>query len=377
MHKSVFLIPLILALFSCGTSPSTGKSLEQSVYSWIVSVQMDNGLLPSTENGPIISLYDNALAAMSFALMGDFPRAGKILDFFTSRIDTELNQAPGGFAQFRDRKGGLPAEGPHRWMGDNAWLLLAVNNYHAMTGSDKYKRLAAALETWLRSLQDGDGGLWGGYDRSGTHIPKITEGMIDAFNAVPGYDAFHSSLLHFLKTSRWDAADRMLISWPSPPHPNYKYALDMCSWGFCSFPDFPVSVLEQADRFLTVKTSAVTGLPVTGYCLDEDRDNVFLEGTGQMAVAFATAGNEVKAGFFLKELEKGMAVSAAHAGLKGLPYTTNGGTTYASTPLWEGAEKLICVSSSAWYLFGRMKFDPFAVGRNKRIPAGDKFWMAE
>jgi cellulose synthase operon protein B len=374
MTKQIALIPLILALFSCGTSPSPGKSLQQSVYSWIVSVQRNNGLLPTTENGPVVSLYDNALAAMTFTLMGDFDRAEKILDFFEARIDSELNRSPGGFAQFRDRQGDPPPEGLHRWMGDNAWLLLAVNNYHALTGSQRYSRLAAALESWLRSLQDKDGGLWGGYDRNGTRIPKITEGMIDAFNAVPGYDEFHSSLLLYLKTSRWDSVGQMLVSWPLPPHPHFRYALDMCSWGFCAFQDFPVSVLDQAERFLTVKTSAITGVPVTGYCLDEDLDNVFLEGTGQMAVAFAAAGNIGKAGFFLGELEKGMAVSPANAGLKGLPYTTNGGTTYGPTPLWEGADKLICVSSSAWYLFGKKRFDPFAIGREKRIPLKDKFW---
>ena len=71
-------------------------------------------------------------------------------------------------------------------MGDNAWLLIALNNYYSWIDTDRYDALKNELESWIRSLQDVDGGLIGGFNADGTEIGKITEGNIDAFNAVDG-----------------------------------------------------------------------------------------------------------------------------------------------------------------------------------------------
>jgi hypothetical protein len=343
------------------------------VYNWLINNQLENGLLETSENSNLVSLYDNALAVMAFSIMGDFDKAEKTLDYFADNI-AEVKTAPGGFGQFRKKTGKLPAEGSRRWMGDNAWLLLAINNYHSLAKNNKYHILAQELEAWLRSLQDKDGGLIGGFEHDGRPITKVTEGMIDALNAVEGYDSFHSSLLAYLKTERWDAADGLLISWPDPPHPNYKYALDLVTWGYCSLQDFPVSVLKEADRFLNSKTSTVNQAVIEGYCMDEDNDTVWFEGTGQMAVAFNTAGLFSEANKYLSEMERGILISNNYKNSVGFPYTTNLGTSYGDGELWTGADENICVSSNVWYLFGVKRFNPFDISRNKPIPEQDKFW---
>lgn len=343
-----------------------------SVYSWLTNMQQANGLLLSSEGGKLVSLYDNALAAMAFTSYGDFGKAEKIFDFFTGRIESELLKSPGGFGQMRTTDGIPVDNSPHRWLGDNAWLLIALNNYHHAAQNTKYQSLETALTNWITSLQDADGGLWGGYAANGTRISKIAEGNIDAFNAVPGYTSFHQKLLAYLKNVRWDQTDKLLIAWAE--NLKYKYALDLQSWGYCTFEDFPTDVLSKASRFKTTQTSTITKKPISGYCFDEDRDVVWLEGTGQMAVAFIKAKREKEAQMYLQEMKKNLIKSTSFPGSYALPYSANFGTSYGSDALWTGVNTNSAVSSTVWYLFGMLRFDPLALGYSKNIPAEDKFW---
>lgn len=343
-----------------------------SVYSWFIHMQQPNGLLLSSEQGKNVSLYDNALAALVFTSYGDYERAEKIFDFFDSKLPTEMLVSPGGFSQMRTVDGFPVDNMPKRWLGDNAWLLIALNNYHHTTHNSKYSNLASALSSWIISLQDADGGLWGGYDAKGNRISKIAEGNIDAFNAIEGYTDFHQKLLGYFKAVRWDATDQLLIAWAE--NPPYKYALDLHPWGYCTFENFPQTVLLKADRYLNTQVSTANNLQITGYCFDEDKDVVWLEGTGQMAVAFIKAGMEDQAQRFLLEMKKGMVKSELYPGSYALPYTVNYGSSYADDVLWPGVDTNPAVSSTAWYLFAAKRFDPLSLGYKKNIPEAHRFW---
>ena len=354
-------------LFEANRIPDATEAM---LFNWFSQQQLDNGLLESAENGNIVSLYDNALAAMVFMLRGNVPRAEKIFDFFNARITTELKSGPGGFSQLRDRNG---TPNNHRWMGDNAWLLIALNTYKSLTGNSTYDPLAAELSNWLIGLQDSDGGLFAGYDASGALMNyKVTEGNIDAFNAISGYTTFHSRLLGFLKRDRWDAATQSLVSWPG--NPPYLFALDLHPWSYSIFEQFPVATLTEARRFLTTQT-ATNGVEVTGYCFDEDKDAVWPEGTGQMAVAFGLASMTQEKELHLSELKKLLIQSQVHANAAGFPYASNPATGYGGDALWPGADTNIALSGAAWYLFAAFDFNPFAAGRRKDIPAGERFWV--
>ncbi|MEK6152213.1 hypothetical protein WIW50_03095 [Flavobacteriaceae bacterium 3-367] len=339
---------------------------------WLAQIQQPNGLLESSENTNFVSLYDNALAALIFTSQGDLERAERIFDFFDLRREAELLQGHGGFFQFRDAAG---ENGNRSWMGDNVWLLIALNNYHTYTGNQRYSPLAQELETWIRSLQDEDGGLWGGYNADGTRIPKVTEGIITAFNAVAGYDAFHKNILAYLKQQRWDIEAKTLIA--SPETPAYNFALDLHSLGYSILKDFPEDVLLMADRYRTTQTATVTGEEISGYCFDEDKDVIWLEGTAQMAFAFQLAGMPSVSDELLAEIEKTFITSVSLEASSGIPYTTNQGTTYGATRLWDHADLTPALSSNAWYLFTKLNFDPFELQREKEIPPSDKFWLLE
>lgn len=379
LYSRFFLFLLIGLFVSSGCK--NGKVTEvpassvkvDSVYSWVCNMQMENGLLKSSEGGRYVSLYDNSLAALVFMAYGDFSRAEKIFDFFEGQMESELLVYPGGFGQMRTSDG-IPVENkPRRWLGDNAWLLIALNNYHQLAQNNKYKNLETALTDWIVSLQDTDGGLWGGFNEKGSRITKIAEGNIDAFNAIPGYTDFHRKLLMHFDQVRWDKREKLLIAWAD--NPEYRYALDLHSWGYCVFEDFPENVLRKANRFITSRKSTQTKHTIHGYCFDEDRDVVWIEGTGQMAVAFIKAKKEKDAQTYLSSMEKNLLPSKLFPGTYGLPYTANFGTDYGNEMLWEGVDTNIALSSTAWYLFGKLRFDPLELGYKKNIPEEDKFWL--
>jgi len=347
------------------------SEIEIEILNWFDNQQLSNGLLESIENGNVVSLYDNALASMVFMLQEDYEKAENIFNFFNARIDSELKNDVGGFSQLRDRNG-MPNN--HRWMGDNAWLLIALNNYKAMTGMTTYDNLATEIKNWLLTLQDTDGGLFAGYDSDNNLLNfKVTEGMIDAFNAIEGYTTFHSNLLNYLEINRWDNVDKNLVAWPG--NPDYLYALDLHPWSYLMFNNYPVSSLTTAERYVTIQMSTVTGLEITGYCFDEDQDAIWFEGTGQMTLAFDLANMTNERDYYLSEMEKNLIESINYPNATGFPYSSNIGTHYGGDLLWDTADDEIAISAGAWYVFTKRSFNPFAIERNKNIPTQDMFWL--
>lgn len=339
------------------------------ITNWVNQMQGSNGLLKSSEVVDFVSLYDNALAAIWFTSQGRIENTERILDYFESKIEVELLNDQGGFYQLRDSNGN---NGRRTWMGDNAWLLIAINYYHEVSGNQKYEYMANQLELWLLSLQDIDGGLWGGVNQDGKKIPKVTEGIITAFNAVRGYNDFHKKILTYVKKERWLENKKILVSWPE--NPKYLNALDLHSLGFMIFKDFPVTTLDKAEIYLNTQVMTASNKAITGYCFDEDKDVIWLEGTAQMAVAFQIGDYESDADRLLTELEKTFIDSKTLNESKGIPYATNTGTNYGNTPLWEHAHSTSALSSTIWYLFAKANFNPLELGRNKNIPEEDRFW---
>lgn len=84
--KIIIAAFISLSVISCenkNNEPIVPEKLNESelkVYTWFKYMQLENGLLPSSENSNV-SLYDNALAAMVFTIYDDFPKAERIFDF--------------------------------------------------------------------------------------------------------------------------------------------------------------------------------------------------------------------------------------------------------------------------------------------------------
>jgi len=339
-------------------------------YLWIKNRQLANGLVESAEGSNFVSLYDNALAALVYTIHDDRESTEKILDYFDHRLNTEFIELGGGFYQFRRGDG---SQTRRKWIGDNAWLLIAINHYSERFSSSKYDAMAKALENWLRAQQAEDGGLWGGVQANGQQIHKITEGIITAFNAVSGYDNFHHGILQYLKENRWDNDESLLLAWPE--NPKYQYAMDLHSLGSLIYPTLSNDLLRKANMYGTKQMSSVNGQQINGYCFDEDKDVIWLEGTAQMALAFRQSGMEKEGRQLIQEIKKTLIFSKADNAIAGVPYSVNQGTNYGTSKLWEHADQAAAISSSAWYVFALKNFNPFALSEQKNVPAQDKFWL--
>ncbi|WP_405267791.1 hypothetical protein [Cellulophaga sp. Ld12] len=363
-------VPTIALAPTEATPESTNDTATHQAILWVSTMQEDNGLFQSSEYSNSVSLYDNALAILLFTAQNDFEKAERTLDYFDARVTTELEHEKGGFYQFRNKQG----ENARRtWLGDNAWLLIAINNYHHYAKNQKYEVMAAALTKWIISLQDSDGGLWGGYDTDGSRIHKITGGIITAFNAVKGYNTFHKNILEYLNINRWDVSDNVLTAWPE--NPTYNYALDLHTLGYGILEDYNTNVLENAARYTTTQMATISLNTITGYCFDEDKDVIWLEGTAQMAVAFSTAKKTTESQMLLAEIEKSFISSNLNGNAKGIPYTTNHGTSYGAGILWDNADLTPALSATIWYIFAKQDFNPFTIQKSKNVPQEERFWL--
>ena len=81
-------------------------------------------------------------------------------------------------------------------------------------------------------------------------------------------------------------------------------------------------VVEDDDAARTFLADNLTADGYSGYDFNEDKDGVWFEGTGQMAVAYARAGQPSKALAIRRELlraEGEIAISAIRLGLTSSP----------------------------------------------------------
>lgn len=163
------------------------------------------------------------------------------------------------------------------------------------------------------------------------------------------------------------------MAWPE--NPRYNYALDLHSLAFGILEDCDSAILENTSRYLNTQIATVTTQEITGYCFDEDKDVVWLEGSAQMALAFTSAGSVSKAQELIAEIEKTFINSSLHNNSNGVPYTTNYATSFGAGMLWDHADVTPALSSTIWYLFAKQNFNPFAVGKIKNIPISERFWL--
>jgi hypothetical protein len=143
-------------------------ALEQAnldkMYQWLAVHQNPrSGLLMSFEGDSDIAgwafTYDQALAVEAYSLFSDFPRARKILDFYSRRA----KRSKGMFLNAYYVSDGSPAEYIIH-CGPNIWLGLAVLQYTHKSKDTAYLGLAREIARQIMDLQsdDPDGGLRGG-----------------------------------------------------------------------------------------------------------------------------------------------------------------------------------------------------------------------
>lgn len=344
MKKLALLGVLAVLCASCRTD-----QIEKAVSEWLVNQQRETGLLGNQEDDDFSGIYPNALAAICFVREGDVHRAEKIFDFYNSRFDTEFAAGtPGGFHQFWNAKTGAVYPDTDRWIGDNAWLLIALNYYQRRVDRHDYSAMRTGIAKWLISLQDADGGVLSGFTKTGPMTHKSTEGNLDCYAALVDYPENRAKVLGWLRTKMWVEQENSFRMGSTVAQP----ALDGISWGVAALGrEYSIMLPVAEERFARVDKAEGSGNEVAGFADFVGKKRVWLEGTGQMAVAYNVAGDRDKAQNVLRQLERAMVRSARFPGALGIPCST-------SDPAWAGATQKIFVPSQTWYLFGRWNFNP-------------------
>lgn len=348
-------------LLSCAhlsAGQGTDKHTQQ-VYEWLLKHQSPvSGIMGNQEYDHFSGVYSNALAALCFTRQGDLERAGKILRFFDRHFLQEFaTGTPGGFHQFWSSSHTVYDKtvysGTDRWIGDNAWLLIALNYHRRKTGSQEFDRMRRGIAEWLISLQDEEGGIQAGFNRKGRMTHKSTEGNLDSYAALEDYPEVRERIKEYLMTHLWVEKDRRFMMGSTVR----ESGLDCIAWAIAAFGKEFATTLGYAERrFIRTAKSDAKRRKITGFSDFVDKDRVWLEGTGQMAVAYNVVGDRKTAKRYIKQLQRAMVSSERFEGTRGLPCFTN-------DPTWEGASKMIFVPAQSWYLFAKWDFNPLDTDR--------------
>ena len=322
------------------------SSAQEQAYRWLCAQQGSHGILGNQDGGSFAGLYPNALAAMTFLERGDRVRCEKALDFFAAMSQHEFQWEPGGFHQFYDAVTGKTAMDSDRWMGDNCWLLIALNHYAARTGSSRYRLMAEDISAWLVRLQDEDGGIWAGYNLSGLMRAKSTEGNLDAYAALVSRPQARARVATWLWEKAWLREEGRFRMGSTNSGP----ALDTSAWGVLALGRRAWPAIGFADWHLRIKRT-FHDQTIEGFADFIGKQRIWFEGTGQMACALWHGGDREQAEHFIAELEKAMVLSRGVPGTLGIPCHSN-------DPSWEGGATKGFVPSVCWYLFAKWRFNP-------------------
>ncbi len=351
----------------------------EQAYQWLVAGQRTNrqfplrrtGLIPSHEGGEDCFVYDQALAALAFVHRGDYERARKLFSFFDG-VRLRHIEEKGDIWGFTDvyKKGGRETE--TRAAGPAAWVLLALNYYHAKTGNEDFIPLARDIADWIISLQSIEGGIIGGFYGNGEPMTWLSsEHNFDCYAALrdlgilldePRYLRTAKAIKKWLKDDVWDAdAQRFYLGRRNP-----NYATDISSWAVLSLgTDYEPSLDFAIEKSFNTQYYKVNNVRVEGFDFGAtyhtspfpDKDAVWFEGTAHMVLAFHVTGREERRDHFLRELDICLTASEMFPFTKGLPYASNEGTPVYDS--WLMQDKPLCVSSTAWYYFAKKNFNPF------------------
>lgn len=346
----------------------------------------DGWLIPAMEDNSG-QTFNNAVTAMAFILTGERLRAERMLDFYADRTDTSnqvLNNQnffyigdTRGFFQNIDLNNSYYPFISDRWMGDNAWLLLAYKYYereYGFVNKPRYNSLVEYLKDLLLDFYIDDPSGQGGFVRHGWRwgprnspnpVNDYELHLTDSLGKPVGHEEGNIDAYAALKLCGEIEKAEMIKEWidyrmnvlgNSPGLP-----LDLFSWrslAFCHeglYYKLLVNVPENDPGFK--KTVTFLGKTATGFFSFDNPSvqNVWLDGTGHMVCAFYSAGNMERGNFYSAQLDSFLIdrdISGSNS--LALPYTTNqtGGYNWVDTT--KGFS-----SSCAWYIFAKHGFNPF------------------
>ncbi|MCL9774058.1 hypothetical protein [Vibrio methylphosphonaticus] len=313
--------------------------------------------------------FNNALAAMAFIVEDEQERAERILDFFANATDVDnsdphlqqfyLNGEARGFYQDvkiveQDGVGPYKTTTSDRWMGDLTWLLMAYKHYEKAYGGERYEamtnKLIDLLIEWYVDDEATQGGyLAHGWRRGDSYLHEgfgHHEGNIDAFAVMNLVD-------------KPEYAKNIRI-WLDSELRGNNLPLDLYTWRVLAYGSEASELLNIPEYDLRFrKTVEHNGEKISGFYhgADIDVSNIWLDGTGHIAVAFLHYGDKQRGYFYTNQLGH-LLIDREINGVdtRALPYTANKTGGYDWVDPNRGFTSVV-----AWYLFAQNGFNPMTL----------------
>jgi hypothetical protein len=263
--------------------------------------------------------------------------------------------------------------------GDNAWTMIALEALYAKTRDASYLSAATAIGNFIQSFYS-DSGLYPGFlggisdAESANPSPRTyasTEHNLDIYAAFcrmseltgdPAWSDRAQDAQSFVELM-WDQTNGCYLAGTTSPDVRNTIAnelpLDVQSWNVLSRTNVlalhPVLLADAETNF----GCSFDGF--TGYDFNNDKDGVWFEGTAQMCVACAVAGDAPMAKNLAKTLSNAQQmpapfgnglglVAASHDGVT-TGFTTEFGTNYYYRRMHIGA--------TSWDIFAQLGFNPY------------------
>jgi len=351
----------------------------------------DGLLVPAMEDNSG-QTFNNAVTAMAFILSGEKLRAERILDFYAAGTDSVnqilnnqnffYNGEARGFYQNVDLSNSYNPFICDRWMGDNAWLLIAYKYYehiYGFTSKPDYHTMTLFLKNLLLDFYiddpSGHGGFiqhgwrWGPRNSKQPHNDyQLHE--FDSMGKPVGHEEGNIDAYAALKLCGENQIADMIKEWVdyrmNELQGNPHLPLDLFSWrslAFCNeglYYKLLVNVPENDPGFK--KHITFLDREATGFFSRDDAliQNIWLDGLGHMVCAFYSSGYKERGNFYSSQLDSFLIdQKIGNSACLAIPYTANKTGGYDWVDITKGFS-----SSCAWYIFAKHGFNPFTFDIN-------------
>jgi hypothetical protein len=319
------------------TSPAARLAHE-----WLRGRIRPNGLAASFEaagEDDYCVTYDQAVAIDALLLMGDVESARRILDGMKNL------QLPDGSWWTMYHCSDASIFEWNRTVGQTVWMALAVAKYEQLTGDlATYHDMGKRAIDWAYTFQGPDGGVNGGIT-AGTLAPWAGTEFNEDVYAASIYFGDHAEqadrVRHFIDGSCW-IGDHFGAGRGDKRDP-----LDVNAWAVQSLgASGPHPYATTLDYNIAHHRLTIDGIDAFGF--NSHKDDIWLEGTGEMILSFKLVGRRDEAEHFLSEVAKSQRPNG------GVPYSLRG--TFNDYWTMTAAP---CISSTGWLIIADAGDNPF------------------
>lgn len=351
--------------------------------------------------------YDNALAVLAFLADGSgdsLRRAHLIGEAFiqaatgdrsytdgrmrTAYTPGDIALPPGWIVNGKAATTSVPGfylENPPRFFevenadidtGNNAWAMIALLALQKQFGGTNYLAAARRVGEFIQTMRWDAGpfpGFRGGIQGAETVTPTLrtyasTEHNLDTYAAFTSmyrftgetqWQADASLALGFVELM-WDNEDGCYLAGTTGGSPDARnhvpgqLPLDTQSWNVLAVPDVLARHPQLLDCPEQHHRAQHDGFD--GFDFNEDRDGVWFEGSGQMAVAYAFAGVDSRVDQLRATLQAAQQIPPPFGDGLGMPAASHDGVTSGfSFKLFLRPH----VGATAWNIFAQLGFNPF------------------